>query len=200
MIINHRHRIIFFHVPKAAGSSIRKALLSQPGSLRPPRTGKHITPAEFAKTLRGKFDLRWRYYFSFCFVRNPWERFGSLHRFLLRNEHANFRLRKKHANFSMPPDLNDFALALEDRLPWIVELHSIRPQSDYTRGIAFIGRFERLEQDYALIANRLELPSVALRHFNASGDEIRYRDKMNTKSEAIIADYYRDDIQRLGYC
>jgi hypothetical protein len=187
MLINHDRRFIFYHVPKTAGSSIRAALQAQPDTRRPPNAGKHMTPAEFARTWRGLLDWRLRRYFSFCFVRDPWERFGSLHRFLLR------RPMKK----PIPRDLNDFALALEDRAPYIMEFHSIRPQAHFADGVAFVGRYERLQQDFAIILKRLALPDVALGHKNASAEQ--YRQRMSARSEAIIAGFYREDIERFGY-
>lgn len=188
MIINHQSRFIFYHVPKAAGVSIRSALLEQPGSrrIRP----KHLTPAQFRATWHGLTDWRHYWYFSFCFVRDPWERFGSFHRFL--------RNRRKHRWIT--DDLNDFAAELGKRTPRIMKIRAaIRPQSHYARSVSFVGRFERLADDFAQVAERLDLQSVALERINASGAPVRYRDRMNARSEAIIAEYYRDDIERFGY-
>ena len=142
MLLNHDRRFIFYHVPKVAGSSIRTALKSVPGSWRLPGTGKHMTPAEFAWTWRGLVDWRLRTYFTFCFVRDPWERFGSLHRFLLHR-----RLHRESLRKHVPDDLNDFAAALANRAPWVMNLRSIRPQSEYARAVRFVGRYERLHQD-----------------------------------------------------
>lgn len=75
---------------------------------------------------------------------------------------------------------------------------SIRPQSDYARDVTFVGRVESLGIDFARVAERIGITG-ALDRLNASGDPIRYRDKMNARSEAIIAGFYREDIERFGY-
>lgn len=188
MIINHHARFVFYHVPKSGGVSVRNALLEQRGSerIRP----KHLTPAQFRMTWRALTDWRHYWYFSFCFVRDPWERFGSFHRFL--------RNRRKYR--WVTDDLNDFAAELEKRSPRLMRMRaSIRPQSDYAPGASFVGRFERLADDFAQVAERLGLQPVALGRLNASGPLVCYRDRMTARSEATIAQFYRDDIERFGY-
>jgi hypothetical protein len=189
LIINHRHRFIFYHVPKTAGVSIRTALLAQPDSrrVRP----KHITPAQDGAPWRPLRLWRARTYFSFCFVRNPWERFGSLHRFL----------RSRPRQFLMVPvDINDFAALLGDRSRELMTVrYSIRPQSTYARAVSFVGRFEQLGADFARIADRLGIPARDLDRLNASGEETCYRNGMTARSQNIIADFYREDLARFGY-
>lgn len=186
MIINHERRFIFFHVPKTAGSSIRAALASLPGSVR--QGQKHQTPRQFERA--SIFNLRYRLYFRFCFVRDPWERFGSLHRFLAT---------RKHTQGLVPADVNDFALALDQREPWLMRRKSIRPQYRYARYVSFVGKFESIEQDFARIAARIGLPDTMLRRVNTSGHPLRYRDGMTACTQNIIAAYYSEDIARFGY-
>ena len=94
MIVNHRRRFIFYHVPKAAGTSIRTALDKIPGSSRPSGT-KHWTPSEYQARIGWLQKLRIRNHFTFCFVRDPLERFGSAHQFNLRR-----------GTSILPPDVN----------------------------------------------------------------------------------------------
>jgi hypothetical protein len=87
MIINHERQFVFFHIPKTAGWSVRSALAKIPGSIDIGKTTKHLTPREVGDALQ--IDAtQIQGYFSFCFVRDPWERFGSLHRFQ-RNRHPH---------------------------------------------------------------------------------------------------------------
>ena len=97
MIINHTHRFIFVHVPKAAGTSMVKALSefstyqdqeiggTQVGEAIAPfmraRFGlyKHAPAAQIAQTMG---DPAYRSYFSFCMVRNPYARLQSTYYFL----------------------------------------------------------------------------------------------------------------------
>jgi hypothetical protein len=118
------------------------------------------------------------------------ERFGSLHRFLF------LKLRDR---YQVPEDLNDFVKALADQRGRLQPWHSTRPQMDFAKGLSFVGKFESIEQDVAHIAQLIGWPHLKMKHKNASGDVVRYRDRMTAESQAIIAETYRDDIEQLGY-
>ena len=190
MIVNHELKFIFYHVPKTAGTSFRLALSRIPGSVNIGKPTKHLTPAEIGTVLPPDKVAAVPGYFSFCFVRDPWERFGSLHRFLV----------LKHRDlYKVPEDLNDFVKALGDQHGRLQPWHSTRPQMDFAKGLSFVGKFESIEQDVAHIAQLIGWPHLKMKHKNASGDVVRYRDQMTAESEAIIAEIYRDDIEQLGY-
>jgi hypothetical protein len=61
----NRHRCIFIHIPKTAGASIALSLFNEP-----PR---HVHYRDFEIANPDKF----RRYFKFAFVRNPWDRLVS---------------------------------------------------------------------------------------------------------------------------
>ena len=66
---------------------------------------------------------------------------------------------------------------------------------DFAKGLSFVGKFESIKQDAAHIGS----PHLKMKHKNASGEVLRYRDRMTADSQAIIAEIYRDDIERFGY-
>jgi hypothetical protein len=184
MIVNHAFRFIFYHVPKTAGSSIHAALLKLSGSIAPDGT-KHLTPAEVAEQMPEVQG-----YFSFCFVRDPWERFGSYHRFLTARERKNY----------VPPtDLNDFADQLAQRHPWFAKNRAILPQHIFADGCSFVGRYERLEEDALQVAQHFGKKRIKLKRINSHGEPVRYRDAMTARTQDIIAEYYRQDVERFGY-
>jgi hypothetical protein len=184
MVVNHAFRFAFYHVPKTAGTSIQTALLKLPGSIRPSQS-RHLTPAQAAE-----FMPEVQGYFSFCFVRDPWERFGSLHRYLASRERTAYRT---------TADVNDLAEALARRDPWLMGRHSILPQHVFADSCSFVGRYERLEEDALTIAQKFGKKRIKLKRLNSHGDQVRYRDGMTARSQDIIADFYREDIARFGY-
>jgi hypothetical protein len=99
----------------------------------------------------------------------------------------------------VPEDLNDFVKSLGERRGRLEPWHSTRPQVDFARGLSFVGKFESVEQDAAHITQLIGWPHLKMKHKNASGDVVRYRDRMTAESQAIIAEIYRDDIERFGY-
>ena len=185
MIVNDLFEFVFVHVPKTAGTTIRTALLKLPGSL-PINGSKHTTVAELVERMPAAEG-----YYKFCFVRDPWERFGSLHRFLTERE--------KDRTYPVPADVNDFASVLERREPWLLALRSMRPQHDFAEGCSFVGRFERLEEDALAIAQRFGKKRIKLKRLNSHGEPVCYRDAMTARTQDIIADYYRQDVERFGY-
>lgn len=130
-------------------------------------------------------------YQFFCFVRNPWARFCSLHRFLRGKE-------KLHTK--VPEDINEFARKLADKDQWTMGLHSVRPQVDFaTPLMTFVGRYENLAADFSTLSEKLNL-TVSLPHENSSGSyKASYRDLLSEASAAMIAEHYENDIREFGY-
>lgn len=205
MIVNDRYRFVFVHIPKTAGTSIQTALGEVDGlNKRPTRKAgtKHETPTELMARLEltpdalmpsRNSDIKVADYLFFCFVRNPWARFCSLHRYVL-------ALNQERGREHVPEDVNDFAALLGQRDPWIMQLHSIRPQTDFvTAQVTSIGRYENLAEDFAGIMARLGL-TLELPHKNKSGyNQEDYRQLLSPASAEIVARYYADDIEKFGY-
>ena len=79
MFINHKHKFIFIHIPKNAGTSIRNSFNingydKQVVSKRYP----HSTCSEIKKYCG---DEIWNSYYKFSFVRNPFDRLVSFYHF-----------------------------------------------------------------------------------------------------------------------
>lgn len=97
MIISHSRKFVFIHVPKTAGTTLSTVLenlttykdieigSSELGSAyqiayrKKFGINKHSTAAQVKKLMGDEDFYR---YFSFAFVRNPFDRLSSLYRFL----------------------------------------------------------------------------------------------------------------------
>lgn len=200
MVINDRYRFVFVHNPKAAGTSITDALRQLDGnnSVALGHKLKHETGDDFLRRhglgidapMPGSGGIPIGAYLFFCFVRNPWDRFCSLHRYLRRRGHP-----------SVPADIDDFAALLERGEPWVTERRAIRRQTDYIGPpTGFVGRYETLAADFARVCERLGLPFSDIPHLNATdASHGQYREQMSDRSRDLIARLYADDIARLGY-
>jgi hypothetical protein len=201
--------LIFVHVYKTGGSSVTQALQTNIGGVerqlhRVGRCGnllnsrstyhnlpQHCTAREIRDHLPGRLFDRC---FKFAFVRNPWSLQLSLFRYVLRSsDHP------QHADFAA---LSCFETYIE----WLESLPNgpHRVQCDFVMDengeplLDFIGRFERLGQDFAAIANRFGWPEN-LPHLNASSDDPDYRGFYTPRSRDIIARLHRADIEAFDY-
>lgn len=71
----------FTHIPKTGGQSVH-ALFDKAGSVLP----SHHEPTKVQKAMYPKYWDKW---FSFCFVRNPWDRLVSLYHYRLKFHHPD---------------------------------------------------------------------------------------------------------------
>lgn len=205
MIVNRVHKFVFVHIPKTAGTSLREALGSLSGRDMEVVAGtKHETPREFLSAYRsrcGRDPNELQDFVWIAFVRNPWDRFLSLHRYLRLPHH-----RRKWPQ--IPADVNDFARLLEQPPEWTKSIRSLRPQTDYIEGCdPWIGRFETLTDDFAHLKNLLGFEG-RLRHLNQSSLSyplwpFRFRthhQELDEQSRQILTSLYAEDIERFGYC
>jgi hypothetical protein len=131
-------------------------------------------------------------YFKFGFVRNPWDRVVSLYE---RNEAVQMKDK----------------MAFEQFVEWIQYssatcIHSSphRYQLDWfvdpngTVLADFIGKFERLEQDWAIVAEKVRITGQ-LPHRRANPRARHYTEYYNARTRELIANKFRIDIEHFGY-
>jgi hypothetical protein len=141
------HRAIFVHVPKTGGSNVAQALFG--GSW-------HVPYFEYESINPRKF----RQFFKFAFVRNPWDRFVSTY-FFLKNGGVN-ELDRRFAAENLA-GYGGFAEFVEG---WLNEKNiwswvHFRPQhyficdANFCPRVDFIGRTETIDADFRFICQRL---------------------------------------------
>jgi hypothetical protein len=186
----NRYACVFIHIPKTAGSSVARALFGV--------ASRHVVAADYIAANPGKFAR----FFKFAFVRNPWDRLVSTYAFL-RDGGMNELDRDWAAEHVTPyADFGDFVrrgLALPEVQAWV----HFRPQTDFICDadgrmlMDFLGRYERLNEDFAAVAKKLHR-DVALPMTNVSRRS-RYADYYTPETRDLVAQLYSRDIERLGY-
>jgi hypothetical protein len=184
MILAPDKRFIFIHVPKAAGTSINAALSlhdaffpvrqAKPDarraraeklglSLACADLGEHATARQFIVALgRETYDG----YFSFAFVRNPWDVAVSWFHYRLINPAVN-----GHAEAQAAGTFAAYVrrhLTQPDAGRWVGLQHPFVADESGDVAVSFIGRYESLAGDYAAVIARLQVPTLELDHFNQS--------------------------------
>ena len=179
-MINHKHKYIFIHIPKTAGSSIESFLNP---SIKCTTNGdtflknKHESAVFYNTRDPNCFSK----YFKFTFVRNPWDMVVSRY----------FYRKTKQSNFNI--SIKDFLLG---NFNWIKYFNSL--SIDGKICVDFIGKFENLEQDFGIVCDRIGIPRQKLPHRNKSNHK-HYTEYYDDETHEIVAKTYAKDIEYFGY-
>ena len=186
-----QNQLIFIHIPKAAGTSIRHALGL-------PETGRqHLPWWAYQQADRQKFKT----HFKFSFVRHPLDRFLSAYKYLLEggNKKKDLEVQTAIAQYKC---VNDF---IEKELinGHLINHDLFRSQSFYLcnwRGeimVDFLVKHESLDHDFNALSIKLGLHSK-LQKLNTSNYQRGALQSDNRTSE-LIYELYKIDYLTFGY-
>ncbi len=196
--VSHRYRCVFIHIPKNAGTSIRRALGIVGGGHRPWRFHAQSLPQV------------WQQYLSFAVVRNPWDRAASaFHHARMPDSHWHRQQGTPHPDYQLLAD-KSFEDCLRilceqpgrliheawtDQSQWILDMQSpAKPLMVHS-----VLRYETLDDDFAKLCNRLHVESAELPVLNTSDRARDYRSFYNEASRKMVEQLYADDIRAFGY-
>jgi len=209
MLVSYEAGFLFIHVDRAAGTSIQLALQPYAARRRGSRLRRrlmwlggvnrlsrlhralefpeHVTARAVKKCLPPELHA---HLFKFAFVRNPWDRLVSRHAHLLQSQdHPRHRLVKKLGSF-------------ENYLAWEIARQKMH-QHAYLYGargeclVDFIGYYERLDEDFAKVCERLKI-GADLPRVNTSVHR-DYRQCYTPATRDLVARHFRRDIELFGY-
>ncbi len=200
-MINHEYKCIFVEVPKTGSTSIRSII----GSPKKPHLNikeikkeffseqEHIDNGFFSFFKQRAIEKKWRQYFKFGFVRNPWDRVVSLY------------LRKEGIQMSKEMSFSDFVYWIQNSSDTSIHPSKHKNQLDWFldhRGeiaVDFIGKFENLDNDWKFISNKLG-STHSLPHANKNPIKKKYYTEYYTDElRYIIANKFRKDIEYFNY-
>jgi hypothetical protein len=195
MFISHKTRSIFIHIQKTGGDAIETAARRDDPALEADLLARRRHP--FAREVRAAVPAGvWSGYFRFAFVRNPWERLVSWYCMCMQIATPNAFARYVRGQ---APTFADFitraTTGMGERTTWN-QLDFVADR-DGNVIVDFIGRYERLADDFRVVKERLRL-TADLPHTNRSS-HTSYRDYYTAETRAIVADRYSRDISRFGY-
>jgi hypothetical protein len=172
------HNITFFHLPKNAGSSIATWLTKNVNGEEYIDEFRHSTPQRLLPIFQ---DFGW----SFCCVRNPWDRFVSWYNFF-----------KKQGKITI--DFDDFIEKVINKEYSAKYITAPSDQSKFVKDVQYVIRYENLNEDFKVIQERTNC-FKPLPHTNKSVD-FKYKEYY-TKDSWInyIGDYCKEEIYLLGY-
>ena len=215
MILSNRYNFLYVHIAKTGGTSVRAALTSLRWrdpyyfaqwicsrlsgitghriASKLPRHSKIICaqemlPHEFFQSL-----------YKFAFVRNPWDLQVSSYHHLKRERPF---LLEGHESFEAFTRWK-----LDPTRPYQYHLDTaITPMTDYLVDLRgnlltdYIGRYERLQDDWAHICKHLGIPHQELPHERKATDRKKdYRSYYTAELAELVGDYFKRDVELLGY-
>jgi hypothetical protein len=216
MILSHSHKFCFVSVPKTGTHSIDRALrktkatgdvfqhyhttdartrFPEPELSSDDDAEGHIPLTRLAPF----YDLSG--YFKFGFVRNPWDKFLSFCAW------TNLEFVYTDApNLTYKNDPHKFMTTLLRKMHNMPRVRTmLAPCSEFlidasgTIGVDYVGRFERIQEDFDVITNRLGVEGGKLARLNSSGDRRDYRSLYTTSLVDKVAEAYKSDITLFGY-
>lgn len=210
MPISDKYHCIFVHIPKTGGSSIEKAL-DLFGEWKIEDRKKLFGLIQSDDLLEKKFlsdflqhlkmneintiNLSKKNYYSFSFVRNPWDRMVSIYH----NLDPNLKAKALSKNIDLS------GLSFSDFLYAIKEVNHIHTEEQWRfvynkkNGflVDFIGHLENINDDFNLICNKLKI-NKKLPHDNKS-DHDSYQHYYTANTQQFIATWYQRDIELFSY-
>ena len=194
--LEEENKIIFIHIPKAAGNALIKSLYGRAA------TG-HDPVSRYKSYNADKFSS----YYKFAVVRNPWDRVVSSYHYLKQGGMGFFDNDFSDGYLSEVDNFEEFIYRLRDDalfrgkvMTWV---HFV-PQIDFLSLdgeyilVDKIVKLEEIEVGFKELCVELNAESMGLIKDNRS-NRSKYQDYYNSKTIEIVRGLYSTDIKLLNY-
>lgn len=209
MVLSTEPPFLFIHVPKTGGSSIEESLYSY--TTWGFHTITHGVVLQYKHWLNKElFDTL----FKFAFVRNPWDLQVSCYQYYVVQNNIEMTF-EEYIKWKF----NGNILDMESRLPkddpnvnieWLRSCFYIHrtPQNYFLIDesgnylVDYIGSFEKLQEHYDVICEKIGIEPFTLAHLNYSHHRDRlvpYQDYYTPETKKIVEERYSLDIKTFGY-
>jgi len=212
---NKEKRVAFLHVLKNGGSSIREGLLSNKKYgykqmyMSSIGANSNIEPDMIGMLfLNSLGDKEWNKFFTFSFVRNPWDRFVSLYHFIKSSRVLqNYKTKIEEIDrecFTSSDRIGLSRLAnillVEKRLynrHWLPQWKFLCNNNKEII-FDFVGRFENFVSDINFVINRIDLGCINIPHIHKTKHK-HYSVYYDKATIGVVAEYYKEDIDLFNY-
>jgi hypothetical protein len=206
-MISDEHKAVFVHIPKTGGSTIESILfknnfrangdnkswnndncIEDPTKWIPKHTRANELPSKYQK------------YFSFTFVRNPWDLMVSCYFWWTQRTLSKHAL-KSRTEFGKYLKEKGFDYFIRSKQSSCINecCHINQGQSYWINNkIDFIGRFENLQEDFNIACDKIGIPQRELPHKNKTKHK-HYTEYYDEETKSIVAEKYAKDIEYFGY-
>lgn len=165
MVINDKHNFIFVHVYRTGGTSMDDAF---PGKKIREKTHMSLESVP-----------NWEKYFSFGFVRNPWDRTVSSYMFA-------------HTKGKFKGTFEQYVHQMKGNT---AKTHA---QYNKVKNCSFVGRFEYMHEDIKQICEHIGMPIVRLPHIWKTKHK-PYHEYYTDELKEIVSGHQQGDIENFGF-
>ena len=197
-MISHKHKFIFIHIPKCAGTTIERTLYdyaSDVSDIMPDCKWSIRTKNLRNEHLFNSIDKH-NDYFTFTFCRNPYDRLVSAYTF--------FKLKEKYHTFNnFIKNSNVFKncekILKKDFCQTTGLIYHFLPGVYFIKhGVDFIGKVENLQEDFDIVCDKIGIPRKELSQVYKTKHK-HYTEYYNDETRKIVAEIYAKDIEYFGY-
>ena len=211
-ILLEPYRAVYVDIAKVASSSIKATLASLLG-LEGVEGNPHEIDFPRPSTADPAGARIFPGFYTFAFVRNPWDRLVSCYRDKIRGEVRGFtefaesgvaHCLARFDAFSPKMSFTDFVQAVASILDEDADEH-FRSQSDYVTNLSgsvaidFVGRYETLDDDFEHIVREIGLPPQTRLPRLQVAPGRNHASYYTSKTRAIVKQRYARDLELFEY-
>jgi len=183
MFINHKHKFIFIHIPKNAGTSIRNSFQIEGYDKKVVNKPYPHNSCSEIKNYCG--ETVWEAFYKFAVIRNPYERLVSYYHF------------HKSPQYRYPALANKYSFS-----EWLkrgLDNNLKKTQSDYLDvEINQIATFDTLQDDFNLFCDSIGIPKYILPKYNVSKHE-HWETYYSDDDKKLVYGIFKEDFDRFGF-
>jgi len=132
-------------------------------------------------------------YFSFTFVRNPFDLIVSLYFYIRQSKSHKYHMIAMGMEF---PEFVSWYLGTKPER----QLDFLCGESSRELIVNYVGKYESLSEDLLFLKERLGLQHLQVAHKNKSIKKTNnYQEYYDNQTKKIVQEYFKDDLARFGY-
>jgi hypothetical protein len=206
-MVSHKHKCIFVHIPKTAGTSIENILSDRPnGEISLPRISSVTNYREFTgwdnvnmywlqhatmQQIHDDYIGDFRGYFKFAIVRNPWERTISDYIWIQKTMNISGSVK----SYLLLTDAFSILKIRDERyyrLDHTIPQYNFLFDTDNNQLVDFIGRFENLQEDFNIVCDKIGIPQQQLAYTKKQRDSTGRYTTISNESRKYVQKHYTE--------
>ncbi len=208
--VSHKHKFIYYQIPKAACTTIKSFIIRVDDIERGPSV--HTTNIPVLSSSESRSPL-YKNYFHFTFVRNPYDRLLSCYMDKVSNPASSDLTDPVFINGEYRPFLDKYGklgwkkMSFEDFVRFVTKISDKHCDPHFASqnrflnldSLDFIGRLENFDRDFSHVKEKLSLSDDIKPERLMTSKHDHYRTYYNDELRQLVAKKYAKDIEIFNY-